>query len=62
MVKYLIQVWGDVQPILHGPYPDDDSRHSAALDLAREDEGTIIALDLDAGKPEVHPALIGPTG
>jgi hypothetical protein len=53
---YLIQVWGDVEPILHGPYKTDGSRLRKAKQLYKEDEGTVIRLDIDGeGKPQVEP-------
>lgn len=53
---FLIQVWGDVEPILHGPYKTDAERLRQAKRLHEEDRGTLIRLDIDAkGAPQVEP-------
>jgi hypothetical protein len=53
---YLIQVWGDVEPVLHGPYNTDGSRLKKAKQLRTENEGALIRLDIDGeGKPQVKP-------
>ncbi len=53
---FLIQVWGDVEPILHGPYKTDAERLKKAKRLHKEDEGTLIRLDIDVeGVPKVEP-------
>lgn len=46
MTKWLAQVCGDVEPILHGPYKTDAARLKAAQQLRREDEGTLFRLDI----------------
>ena len=47
--------WGDVEPILHGPFKTDSSRLKKAKRLDKEDEGTLIRLDIDAeGVPQVE--------
>ena len=52
---FLIQVCGDVEPILHGPFKTDSSRLKKAKRLHEEDEGTLIRLDIDAkGVPQVE--------
>jgi hypothetical protein len=54
--RFLIQVWGDVEPILHGPYKTDAERLRKAKRLHEEHEGTLIRLDIDAkGTPQVEP-------
>jgi len=45
---FLIQVCGDVEPILHGPYKTDAERLKKAKRLYKEDEVTLIRLDIDA--------------
>ena len=53
---FLLQMWGDVEPILHGPYKTDTERLRQAKQLQKEDEGTLIRLDIDAdGGPHVKP-------
>ena len=54
-MMYLIQVWGDVKPILHGPFKTDGVRLRKAKQLRKEDIGTLIRLDIDEGKPHVEP-------
>ena len=52
---FLIQVCGDVEPILHGPFKTDSSRLKKARRLHEEDEGTLIRLDIDAkGVPQLE--------
>ncbi len=52
---FLIQVCGDVEPILHGPYKTDAERLKKAKRLHKEDEGTLIRLDIDAkGVPQLE--------
>ena len=54
--RWLVQVWGDVQPTLHGPFKTDAGRLKKARALQREDEGSLIRLNLDAeGAPHVEP-------
>jgi hypothetical protein len=56
MTKYLVHVWGDVEPKLHGPYATEATRLNKARRLLREDYGTCFCLDVDAqGKPHVGP-------
>jgi hypothetical protein len=50
---HLIQVWGDVEPILFGPYATEEDRDAEARRLHEEDEGTLIRLDIEDGRPEV---------
>ena len=54
--KYLILIWGDVEPWLEGPYQNDEERHKAAQ-VIRQKEGEqhgLFALDIDDdGKPSV---------
>lgn len=55
-VHYLLHNWGDVEPELHGPYPDDAARLAAAKDvLAKEGSkaGSISRLDVTNGVPHV---------
>jgi hypothetical protein len=52
---WLIQVCGDVEPHLHGPFKTDSARLHKARQLADGDEGTLIRLDIDAeGIPHVE--------
>jgi hypothetical protein len=37
--RYLIQVWGDTDPTLFGPYADDEDRLQDAKEAHQEDEG-----------------------
>ncbi len=53
-ILYLIHVWGDVSPGLHGPYEDEDARDDAARRLHAEDEGCLIRLDLEDGVPVLY--------
>jgi hypothetical protein len=57
--KYLIFVWGDVEPSLRGPYKTDGSRLTAARSLRRNegDENGLYRLDVQvtkAGKAKVR--------
>lgn len=50
--RYLIYVWGDVDPELLGPYPSDRARDKAALLLDKEEgdeRGGIYMLDVYDG-------------
>jgi hypothetical protein len=52
---FLIQVCGDVEPILHGPFKTDSSRLKKAKQLHDNEEGSLIRLDIDAkGVPQVE--------
>jgi hypothetical protein len=56
MERSLIQVWGDVWPILFGPYKTDRERLRKAKQLNKEDPGTLLRLSIDKnGKPFVCP-------
>ena len=48
--RYLLHVWGDVEPTLLGPFTTEEAQDSAALDIRRgddgEDRGGIYPLDL----------------
>jgi hypothetical protein len=53
--RWLIQVWGDVEPMLHGPFKTDEKRLQKAKKLLREDEGTLFRMNIDAeGLPYVE--------
>ncbi len=50
-LKYLVFVENDIEPETMGPYPDEDARDDAALELRRErgpDHG-IFVLDIEPG-------------
>ena len=53
---YLISVWGDVEPKVHGPFDTDAKRLAAAKRLAKDhDMGAIFRLDTSSrGVPEVE--------
>jgi len=53
--RYLIVVWGDIEPDIHGPYETDESRSLAARTLRQEEgpEHGIYGLDVVDGMPEV---------
>lgn len=42
--RYLLYVWGSVEPELHGPYATDEARLEAARALA-SDEDDVFRLD-----------------
>jgi hypothetical protein len=52
---YLILVWCDVEPSVHGPYKDDAHRLKAARKKRAErgDLDGIFGLDIVRGKPDV---------
>lgn len=52
--RYLVQVWGDVEPILHGPYDTEEARFQQALLLACENYGCVFRLDAGNGEPYVE--------
>ena len=37
--RYLLHVWGSVEPELHGPYATDEERIEAARTLASDEDG-----------------------
>lgn len=37
--RYLLHVWGSVEPELHGPYATDEERVEAARALASDEDG-----------------------
>lgn len=37
--RYLLHVWGSVEPELHGPYATDQERVEAARALASDEDG-----------------------
>ena len=37
--RYLLYVWGSVEPELHGPYATDEERIEAARALASDEDG-----------------------
>ena len=45
---WLVQVEGDVSPVLHGPYESDEARIVAAKELLEEDAGTCFRLNVEA--------------
>ena len=49
--RYLLYVWGSVEPELHGPYATDAERIEAARALASDEDG-VFRLDA-AGSVEV---------
>ena len=53
-LKWLLVVWGDVEPDLLGPYMDGEARDKAAVELKRAhgDDNGIFMLDAE-GLPEV---------
>ena len=56
MERWLVQVWGDVEPILFGPYKTDRERLRNARQLHNENPGTLLRLGIDKdGKPHVCP-------
>ena len=52
---FLIQVYGYVFPILHGPYKSDAGRLRKAKECLRDNPGTVFRLGLVDGKIEVCP-------
>ena len=46
--RYLLYVWGGVEPELHGPYATDEERVEAARALASDQDGVFR---LDAAGP-----------
>lgn len=52
--RYLVQIWGDVEPILHGPYDTEEARFLEAYRLARENYGCVFKLDQEDGEPYVE--------
>jgi hypothetical protein len=57
---YLITIWGDVEPELHGPFATEEARDQAALNHRKKqlDDGEdfpdgIYPLDVIGGKPEI---------
>lgn len=55
---YVVQVWGDVEPELHGPYTTDDERDAAAKKIREDDQddlpGGVYWLDVTAvDAPEI---------
>ena len=46
---YVLFVWGDVEPALHGPFETAEARDAKALELRREDsdESGIYTLEVD---------------
>ena len=51
--RYLLYVWGSVEPELHGPYATDEERVEAARALASDEDG-VFRLDA-VGAVEVAP-------
>ena len=51
--RYLLYVWGSVEPELHGPYATDEERVAAARALASDDDG-VFRLDA-MGSVDVAP-------
>lgn len=54
---YLIEVIGDIEPVLHGPYKTSHSRNGEALLLRMNDiekKNGIFALDIINGKPSIY--------
>lgn len=47
---YLLQIWGDVEPTLHGDYNDEEHRDEDAKRIRKnegEDGGGLFPIDLD---------------
>ena len=42
--RYLLHVWGGVDPALHGPYATDEERVEAARAIASDEDG-VFRLD-----------------
>ena len=53
--RYLIFVWGDVEPEIKGPFKDEDERNAEARRLRQTegDENGIYPLDIVDGKPVI---------
>ena len=56
---YLIHVWGDVDPELHGPFSNADERIAEAQKLHQLDPGALICMDFfhneEHRSPSVYP-------
>lgn len=59
MTKWLIHVWGDVEPQLYGPFETDNDRDEVVREINEDegkDAGCMIELEIDAtGVPSVEP-------
>jgi hypothetical protein len=54
MAKYLVTVWGDVEPAIEGPFPTAIARNKAAARFKMKEEGGVFKLDIDErGKPAI---------
>lgn len=57
MKRYLLTVFGGVEADVHGPYPDEDARFAAAVDINDEQDrasDSLFTLDIgDDGEPYV---------
>ena len=56
MKSYLLTIWGDVEPVLSGPFETAEKRDAAAKAFrsANGDEHGLYMLDVDSdGQPEV---------
>lgn len=55
MNKWIVFVWGDVEPSIEGPFATDEERNEKAKQLRQEhgDEHGIYALDVEQGVPEI---------
>jgi hypothetical protein len=53
LVRYLIQVWGGVEPELYGPFASDEERDEQAKELFGE-EHAVFKMSLEDGVPSVE--------
>jgi hypothetical protein len=62
LARHLIQVCGDFEPYLFGPFATEEDRDAEARRLHGEDEGTLFRLDIEDGLPEVYSFSYGELG